>query len=106
MNSLFGSALRTDVLVAAARLSSTYPAELVRLLGRRLIEIQRALASLERSGALTTRLVGRTRLVELNRGFWASEELYALLLRLSELPEYQTVWASALRRRPRAIGKP
>lgn len=106
MESLFGTGIRSDVLIATARLGSTYPRELARVLGRDSKEVRRALASLERTGALSTRLLGRTRIVELNPRYWAADELYALLLRLSELPENEGKWKSSTRRRPRVMGKP
>ena len=105
MDALFGSGLRTEALVAIGRLSRTYPSEIARVLGRRLNEVQRAIVSLERAGAIVSKRVGSTRLVELNPRFWAREELYKLLLRLSELPAYEKKWAK-LRSRPRGIGKP
>lgn len=105
MDSLFGSGLRTDVLVAIARLGETYAAELARLWDRRPLEIQRAVASLERAGVVTTRLLGRTRIVELNPRLPEYDELYQLLLRMSERPRFSARW-SRERRRPRAMGKP
>jgi DNA-binding transcriptional ArsR family regulator len=104
MAALFGSKTRTDVLVAIARLDLTYPSEVARVLSLRLIEVQRAISSLETSGAVVSRRVGNTRTVTLNRRFRAADELYALLLKLSEDPGYERRWAD-LRRRPRAIGK-
>jgi DNA-binding IclR family transcriptional regulator len=103
MDALFGSQTRTDVLVALASLGTTYLSELARLLGYRLTEVQRAVASLERSGAVVTRTMGRTRLVELNPRCWGYGELSAFLLRMSELPVYADRFA--VRRRPRAMGK-
>ena len=101
---LFGSKTRTDVLVTIARLDLTYPTEVARVLGLRLIEAQRAIVSLERDGIVISRLTGKTRNVSLNRRFSASDELYTLLLKMSEEPSYGDRWAK-LRRRPRAIGK-
>lgn len=106
MDALFGSQVRTDALVAIARLSTTYPSELAGVLGLRKNEIQRALASLERTGAINTRLIGRTRVIQLNSNFWGSDELYALLLKMSELPYYEERWRKLHRRRPRAMEKP
>lgn len=105
MEALFGSGLRTEALVAIGRLSRTYPSEIARVLGRRLNEVQRAVASLERAGAVVSKRVGGTRIVELNPRFRARDELYKLLLRMSESPAYEKYWAK-LRRRPRGIGKP
>ncbi|HZY98200.1 MAG TPA: hypothetical protein VFE36_01370 [Candidatus Baltobacteraceae bacterium] len=48
--------------------------------------------------------MGNTRTLSLNRRFPAADELYSLLLKLSEDPWYEDRWAGA-RRRPRAIGK-
>jgi hypothetical protein len=103
-SSLFGSRLRTDTLVAIARLADTYPSELADVLGRRPIEIQRAVASLEAAGVVATRRRGNVRLTDLDPRFPASKELYALLLRMSESPHYSNRWN--VRRRPRAMGKP
>jgi DNA-binding transcriptional ArsR family regulator len=102
---LFGSADRTDTLVTIGRLQRTYVSEIARVLNRRVIEIQRAVASLERAGVVISNRMGNTRIVELNPTYWAKDELYALLLRMSEMPSYANRW-STIRRRPRAIGKP
>ena len=102
---LFGSATRTDTLVAVGRLQRTYVSEISRVLGRRIIEVQRAVASLERAGVVASTRLGNMRLIELNPHFPAKDELYALLLRMSEMAVYADRWAK-LRRRPRAIGKP
>ncbi len=105
MNTLFGSAMRTDTLVTIGRLGRTYISEIARVLDRRVIEIRRAVASLEGASAIVSNRVGNTRIVELNPTFWAKDELYALLLRMSEMPTYANRW-SRIRRRPRAMGKP
>ena len=101
---LFGSQLRTDTLVAIARLGDTYISELAAVLGRRPIEVRRAVASLEAAGAVATRRRGTVRLIGLDPRFQARRELYALLLRMSESPHYENRWA--IRRRPRAMAKP
>jgi len=105
MDMLFGSTARTDTLVVIGRLGRTYISEIAQVLGRRLIEIQRAVSSLERAGVVVSNRMGRTRIVELNPNYWAKDELYALLLRVSEMPTYANRWAK-IRRRPRAMGKP
>ncbi len=96
VESAFGSRLRTDTLVAVARLGPTYTAELARLLERRPNEIQRAVASLESAGLIASQLLGRTRIIELNAKYVAAEELAALLLKLSRLPEYEKRWRAFL----------
>ena len=105
VDTLFGSAARTDTLVTIGRLERAYLSEIARILGRRVIEIQRAVASLEKAGVVVSNRLGNTRIVELNPTFWAKDELYALLLRMSEMPTYVNLW-SRIRRRPRAMGKP
>lgn len=102
---LFGSATRTGTLIAVGRLQRTYASEIAQVLQRRIIEIQRAVASLERAGVIVSARFGTTRLIELNPLFPAKTELYALLLRMSEMPVYVNRWAK-IRRRPRAVGKP
>ncbi len=102
---IFGSAARTDVLVTIGRLQRTYISEIARVLGRRVIEIQRAVSSLEQAGLVVSNRMGNTRIVELNPTFPARAELYALLLRVSETAFYANRWAK-IRRRPRAMGKP
>ena len=102
---LFGSTSRTDTLVTIGRLQRTYVSEIARLLGRRVIEIQRAVASLEQAGVVVSNRVGNTRIVELNPMFPAKDELYALLLHMSEMPTYVHRWPK-IRRRPRGMGKP
>lgn len=104
MDALFGSRTRTDVLVALGRLGSAYVSELSRLLGKRYIEVQRALSSLERAGVVETRLVGKVRIAELNRRFPEYQQLTDMLLIMSERPLYANRW-KAERRRPRAMGK-
>jgi hypothetical protein len=104
MDKLFGSRLRTDALVAIGRLGTTYVSELGRLLSRRPIEVQRAVAALEMTGAVQTRRLGNVRVVELSRRFPEYEQLASLLLKMSERPLYAQLWKT-LRRRPRAMGK-
>ncbi len=102
---LFGSAVRTDTLVTIGRLNRTYISEIARVLNRWVIEIQRAVASLEKAGVVVSNRMGNTRIVELNPTFPARNELYALLLLISEMPTYANRWPK-IRRRPRAMGKP
>jgi len=62
------SGIRMDKLVTIGRLQRTYVAEIARVLHRRVIEIRRAVASLERAGAIVSNRVGNTRIVELKPG--------------------------------------
>lgn len=104
MDKLFGSKVRTDTLVVLARLGSAYVSEIARVIGRRPIEVQRALASLELSGAVQTRRMGTIRTAELNRRLPEYGKLLDLLLGIGSRPDYADKW-KAVRRRPRAIGK-
>mgnify|MGYP002400682798 CR=1 FL=1 len=104
MDALFGSRVRTDVLIAVGRLGSAYVSELARLLDKRPIEVQRAVLSLERAGILETRVVGKVRMVELNPRFPEYQQLAEMLLTMSERPLYAGKWKMQ-RRRPRAMGK-
>jgi len=104
-DTIFGPAIRTRSLVAIARLQRTYIAEVAKILNRRPLAVRRAVASLERAGVIVTTRLGNTRILELNPRFPAKNELYALLLRLSDTPDYADLWPK-VRRRPRAIGKP
>ena len=52
VDTLFGSVARTDTLVTIGRLKRTYLSEIARILGRRVIEIQRAVASSRKPGSL------------------------------------------------------
>lgn len=99
----FGSAIRTDVLVAIGRLERTYLSELAKVLDLHNFEVQRAAATLEEAGLIATSRMGPIRVAELNPLYPARDELYALLLKLSETPRYRNKWL--VRRRPRAIGK-
>jgi DNA-binding transcriptional ArsR family regulator len=71
------------VLFALALMDESYPRELARLLEAPLFSIQKALASLERDGLLTSRVLGRTRLYTLNPRYIASRELREYLGRLA-----------------------
>jgi hypothetical protein len=99
----FGSAVRTDVLVAIGRLKRTYLSEVAQVLDLHNFEVQRAVASLEEAGLVVTARMGTIRVAELSPQYPARDQLYALLLKLSETPRYRRRWL--LRRRPRAIGK-
>jgi len=105
-SSPFGSATRTRVLLTLSLLGESYARELTRLLGARLSGVQKALQSLERDGIVAGRLVGRTRVFQLDPRYFARDPLKLFLRRLAE-PELQLQQrVAALRRRPRRTGKP
>jgi DNA-binding Lrp family transcriptional regulator len=103
---LFGSPLRTGILILTALLEETYPAELAAFLNARPTSVIRFIDELERDGVLSTRLIGRQRRVALNPNYYAYVELNGLLARIGrENPEYMRI-LSTRRRRPRRRGKP
>ncbi|MBM3750319.1 MAG: ArsR family transcriptional regulator [Acidimicrobiia bacterium] len=106
MSSPFGGQTRTRVLLALALLTQSYPRELARLLEVPVAGVQAALRGLERDGLVAGRLLGRTRLYDLNPRYFAREELRHYLLRLSQGAPDLTAAVTALRRRPRREGKP
>ena len=101
---LFGSKMRTALLMLVAVLEETYPAELARCLGTSVSSVQRTLDKVEEEGLIATRpLVVRA--VTLNPLYPAVKELRALLLRLAEgYPQYQRLKESR-RLRPRRRNK-
>jgi DNA-binding transcriptional ArsR family regulator len=102
---IFGSDARDRILGVLALLDSSYPRELARILALPLFTVQRAVDDFERLGVLATRVVGRTRLVELNRRWFAAAELRTFLQRIAEAdPRFGAV-AATVRRRPRRAGK-
>lgn len=102
---VFGSPLRTRILVTTVALRETYPAELARLLDASLYSTQRIVDALERERLLATRRRGKERLVTLNPENPFAPELRALLKKMADSdPEYGRI-IGALRRRPRRRGK-
>jgi len=102
---LFGTAVRTRVLLVIALLEQSYPREIARVAGTRLISTQRIVTDLEKQGVLASRLQGVQREVRLNRSYFAYAELRALLLRLSNAEPALVREIESMRRRPRRAGK-
>jgi DNA-binding transcriptional ArsR family regulator len=102
---LFGTKMRTALLMLVAVLEETYPAELSRYLNTSISSVQRTLDKIEDEGLVATRpLVVRT--VTLNPLYPAVKELRALLLRLADgYPDYRRIKESR-RLRPRRRNKP
>ena len=101
---LFGTRMRTALLMLVAVLEETYPAELSRYLGCSIPNVQRTLDKLEDDGIVATRPLA-VRAVTLNPVYPAVKELRALLLRLAEgYPGYQQIKESR-RLRPRRRNK-
>lgn len=103
---LFGSRARTSVLVSLRLMEQSYASELAAVVGTRLYSVQRILTSLEGEGVVTSRLVGRTRVVTLNPRYVAAAELSALLWKLGEHDTALQKALAQVRRRPRRAGKP
>jgi sugar-specific transcriptional regulator TrmB len=106
MSSPFGGQTRTRVLLALVLLTQSYPRELARVLDVPVAGVQAALRGLDRDGLVAGRLVGRTRLYDLNPRYFARDELRRYLARLSEGAPDLIAAVTALRRRPRREGKP
>jgi len=105
-SSPFGGQTRTRVLAALGLLETSFPRELSRLLEAPISGVRQAIAGLERDGLVSGRLVGRTRVVQLNPGYFARRELVAYLVRLADADPELRKRAQTLRRRPRQTGKP
>lgn len=105
VSSPFGSPTRTRLLVALELLEQSYARELGRLMRSPLSVVQKGIASLERDGLIVGRLLGRTRLFEINPRYFAAKELRAYLDRLAATDSALKSRISELRRRPRRTGK-
>jgi DNA-binding MarR family transcriptional regulator len=103
---VFGTVLRTHVLLAIALTGETFPSELARLIETKLYPVQRVLDSLEREGLVASRKIGVERRVTLNPRFFARAELEALLIRLGEQDRKLRQTLARRRSRPRRRGKP
>lgn len=97
---LFGSRARTQTLIAVALLQDTYVQELARVLGFGSTSIFRIVDDLDREGIVSSRLVGRTRVISLNPRMYGFAELEALLLKYAQRSDVQSK-VESLRRRPR-----
>lgn len=102
---LFGTANRTQVLLAVRLLEETWGAELAALLGLRISLVQTILNSFEAEGVLVSRLVGRSRIFSLSERYVAARELSALLWKLGSGDVLLQQKLAARRRRPRRAGK-
>ncbi len=103
---LFGTPLRTRVLVFVALVEETYPREVAAVLDVPISNVQRVIGQYEEEGVLATRLFGRVRHVTLNPRWFARDALRAFLERYAVAFPDLAAKADALRRRPRRSGKP
>ncbi len=97
---LFGTALRTEILLAIALLGETHASQLSRILGRSLSRVQAAVASLELAGVVVGLEIGRARRLRVNPRYPAQAELLALLQRLGQLDVGLQNRLATERRRP------
>ena len=105
LKGLFGSRTRERVLKLLGLLERSYPRELAALLEEDLSVVQRAVDDLERDGILASRLMGRTRLFELNRKYQHYGALRDLLARMGQSDPETVEAAQRLRMRPRRARK-
>jgi hypothetical protein len=75
------------------------------LLGEDLSVVQRTMDDLERDGILASRLMGRTRLFELNRTYQHYAPVRELLTRMGQSDPEIVDAAQRVRQRPRRAGK-
>ena len=105
VSEIFGSAIRTNILVLVRQLEDTYVSELAVLLDKSQSVVFRTVRRLENQGLIALRSVGIQRMVKLNPRFVAAPELSALLAKIATAnPEYEKCLAQ-LRRRPRKTAK-
>jgi hypothetical protein len=69
-------------------------------------ELTAAVTALERIGVVVSQLVGSTRILALNRRWYAAAELRVLLERMGEADAELSAYVESQRARPRRIGKP
>ena len=104
--SLFGSKLRERILKLIVLVQPAYPRQIATLLGEHLVSVQNAIEALADSGIIATRLMGRTRLVELDPRWYAASELRSLLERMASADLDLRAIATTVRQRPRRASKP
>ncbi len=105
-SSPFGGQTRTRVLVALRLLGTSYARELARLLEAPVFGVRKALQGLERDRLVSGRLLGRTRVYQLNPAYFARNELRAYLARLADADADLQDRVQQMRRRPRRAGRP
>ncbi|MCW5946032.1 MAG: hypothetical protein KIT74_03280 [Fimbriimonadales bacterium] len=102
---LFGSRVRTEVLLLIAILEETYASELAAISQRRLYSVQRVVEALEREGIVVGRVSGRERRLVINPRLPFRKELLALLVRMMVQEQSLMETINSMRRLPRRKGK-
>ena len=102
---LFGSRTRERLLKLLGLFERSYPRRLAAVLDEDLSVVQRAMNDLERDGILASRLMGRTRLFELNRTYQHYAPVRELLERMGQSDPDIVEAAQRIRQRPRRASK-
>ena len=107
LESLFGSKTAERVFLYLANYGQGYAREIALTFETTLSMVQKQLAKGETAGIFVSRLVGKTRVYELNPRYYFYKELVALLKKaLEAMPEEDTKKYFRKRQRPRRAGKP
>ena len=102
---LFGSRTRERFLKLLGLVEQTYVSEASELLGESIVAIHRVATDLERDNIIASRLMGRTRVFELNKRYQQYAKLRDLLRAMGEADPQLIRALSSMRRRPRRAGK-
>jgi predicted ArsR family transcriptional regulator len=106
LEALFGNQNIERVLFYLLRNGEAYPSAIALALGSTTTPIQRQLARLESGNVVVSRLVGRTRVYQINPRYPFKKEIEALLEKaFHALPEGQAQKLYSRRSRPRRAGK-
>lgn len=104
---LFGNKTAERVLLYLANYGQGYARDIALTFETTLSMVQKQLQKGEMAGILVSRLVGKTRVYELNPRYYFQKELLALLKKaLEAMPEEETRKYFRKRQRPRRAGKP
>jgi hypothetical protein len=107
LEALFGNGNIERVLFYLLRNGEAYPSGMAMAFGSTVTPIQRQLARLEAGNVVASRLVGRTRVYQINPRYPFKKELEAFLEKAFQaLPHAQARKIYAHRNRPRRPGKP
>lgn len=107
LEALFGNRNVERVLFYLLRNGEAYASSMAFAFGSTNTPIQRQLARLEAGNVVVSRLVGRTRVYQINPRYAFKKELEAFLEKaFQSLPDGQAQKIYARRSRPRRAGKP
>jgi DNA-binding transcriptional ArsR family regulator len=107
LEALLGNKTAERVLLFLANYGQGYPREIAATHELSVSVVLKQLARLENGGILVSRMLGRTRLYELNPRWFFHKELKLLLEKaLAALPDEEVQRHYRARRRPRRAGKP